>query len=183
MLFNWHFVFCRALVGFQSSVTHPCEPLHFGHVFVKEQLASPCHQQTNKFTLSRPRDFMSFLTKDRDSSVGCKSGDSIQTISQPSGEDLSTVQRVQSSGHAQAGSVDTGCTSTDWRRAPTATSDHFSAQPKDQSPSSCCSFTPTISFDCGVTKVDSVSSAGRCEALNQLGEILTNVEEAGRKEW
>ncbi|KAG7224445.1 hypothetical protein INR49_015075, partial [Caranx melampygus] len=175
-------------VEVQRSVMHPCEPVHFGHVFVKEQLTSACHHQTNEFTLSRPRDFISALTKDRDSSVGCRSGDFIQTISPPSGEDPSTVQRDQLSGQAQPNSVDTGCTSTDWRRASTATSGHLSEQPEDQSSSSCCSamsrpFTPTMTFDCGVTKVNSMSSAGTREALNQTREILTNVEETEKIEW
>ncbi|XP_054868243.1 mucin-2-like [Amphiprion ocellaris] len=48
----------------QELVMAPCEPLLFGHVVVKEQLMPACHQQTNGFTLSRPRDFISALTRD-----------------------------------------------------------------------------------------------------------------------
>lgn len=42
----------------------PCEPLQFGHILVKEQLTPACHHQTNEFTLTRPRDFISPVSKE-----------------------------------------------------------------------------------------------------------------------
>ncbi|XP_035535561.1 uncharacterized protein plekhg2 [Morone saxatilis] len=53
---------------FQEAVAAPCEPLLFGHMFVKEQLTPACQHQTNGFTLSRPRDFITALTKEKDPS-------------------------------------------------------------------------------------------------------------------
>lgn len=133
----------------------PCEPVHFGHVFVKEQLSSACHHQTNEFTLSRPRDFISALTKDRES----RPGDSTQTTSPPAEEDPTAAQGDQSAAR-------------------------LGAQPEDQSSSSCSSaavrpFTPTVTFDCGTAKLGSSSSAGRSEAR----ETLPNIEEMEKKDW
>ncbi|XP_059188093.1 uncharacterized protein plekhg2 [Centropristis striata] len=98
---------------YQDQVLAPCEPLLFGQMLVKEQLTPAGHHQTNSFTLSRPRDFISALTKDRDP----------QTLS-TSGENLSTLQRDFSSSQAQ-------CTSTDPSRHLLRTS------PGDQSSGLC----------------------------------------------
>lgn len=50
-------------------------------MFAKEQLTTTC-QQTNGFTLSRPRDFISAL-KERDSGVGCSLSENSQTSTTP----------------------------------------------------------------------------------------------------
>lgn len=116
----------------------PCEPLLFGHVFVKEQLTPACNHQTNGFTLSRPRDFISALTKEKDSSVGCRAADNSQT-SATLGEHPSTLLRDQLSSQAQAHSYIPGYTSTDTSLASTASRHHLRTQPEDQRSSVCCS--------------------------------------------
>ncbi|XP_056230946.1 mucin-17-like [Seriola aureovittata] len=173
-------------VDFQRSVMPPCEPLLFGHVFVKEQLTSACHHQMNDFTLSRPRDFISALTKERDSVVGCRSGDKSQTSSQSPRENPVTSQRDQSSNQAQDNSYDPGRTSSDRCMASTSARSHLSAQPEDESYSSCCSATntpstPTMTLDCGVTKLSSTCFAGKDEALHQNREVYTDTEETEKK--
>ncbi|XP_042342019.1 mucin-5AC-like [Plectropomus leopardus] len=60
---------------FRETAVAPCEPLLFGHMFVREQLTPDCHHQTNGFTLSRPRDFISAVTKERDSQSSTAPGD------------------------------------------------------------------------------------------------------------
>ncbi len=167
----------------------PCEPLLFGHVFVKEQLTPECHHQTNGFSLSRPRDFISALTKERDSSVGCRSDDNSQTFTTP-GENPSTSLRHQPSSQAQADSYNPRYASTDTSLAYTASRYHLKTQPEDQSFSLCCSagnrhLTSTRTLDCRVTEFRdncSTSFMGRGEALNQNGEIYSETAEREKKE-
>lgn len=149
----------------------PCEPLLFGHVFVKEQLTPECHHQTNAFPLSRPRDFISALTKERDSSVGC---DNSKTSTTP-GENPSTSH--QSSSQAQANSYNPGYTSTDTSLASTASRRHLKTQPEDQSFSLCCSasnrpLTSTMTLDCRVTEFRD----------NCSGKVYSDTEEREKRE-
>lgn len=145
----------------------PCEPpVLFGHVFVKEQLTPACHDQTNRFTLSRPRDFISTLAKERDSSVDCRSDENPQTLT-TSLENSPTLQRD-------------GYTSTDLSAASTASRHHLRTQPEDQSP-----LMSTLTSDCQVTEFrDSCcpSSARTEEALNQNGEVYSDTEETEKKD-
>ncbi|KAF3848195.1 hypothetical protein F7725_021223 [Dissostichus mawsoni] len=53
--------------NFQEPASAPCDPLLIGQVFEKEDLTPACQSQSNAFTLSRPRDFISALNKERDS--------------------------------------------------------------------------------------------------------------------
>lgn len=166
-----------------------CEPLLFGHAFVKEQLTTAGHHQTNGFTLSRPRDFISALTKERDSSVGCRSGDNSQT-STTSGENPPTSLKDQSSSRAQANSYNSGDASTDMPLASTASRHLLRTQPEDQSSSLCFSASTsplmsTVDMDCRVTEfMDncSTSSTGTGGALNQNGEICSDTEETEKRE-
>lgn len=142
-------------------MTTPCEPPLFSHMFVKEQLTPACHQQTNGFTLSRPRDFISALTKERDASVGCRFGDNSQTSATP-GESYNSLD-----------------TSADISLASTASRHHLRTQPEDQS-SSFVPLTSTVNLDCSVTEFRdncSTSSTRRGEALNQNQEIYSDTEE------
>ncbi|XP_044057476.1 mucin-5AC isoform X3 [Siniperca chuatsi] len=174
---------------FEETVIAPCEPLLFGHVFVKEQLTLACHHQTNGFTLSRPRDFISALTKERDSSVGCRSGDNSQTSTTP-GENPFTSLRDQSSSQAQANSHNSGDTSTDTSLASAASRHHLRTQPEDQSSSLCCSasnspLTSAMTLDCTDTEFRdycSTSSTGTGEALNQNEEVFSDTEETKKRE-
>ncbi|KAM8769181.1 uncharacterized protein AB9X84_000166 isoform 1-T1 [Acanthopagrus schlegelii] len=84
---------------FQQAVMAPCDPLLFGHVLVKEQLTPASQHQTNGFTLSRPRDFISALTKERDSSVDCSSGDNSQTSTTPGGNPSTVLTNSYNSGY------------------------------------------------------------------------------------
>lgn len=52
-----------------------CEPLLFSHVCNKEPVTASCAHQANRFPLSRPRDFISVLTKERDCSVSCNASE------------------------------------------------------------------------------------------------------------
>nr|XP_043887646.1 mucin-17 isoform X1 [Solea senegalensis] len=106
---------------FQETVTTPCEPLLFGHTFVKELLTPAYHQQANKFTLSRPRDFIS--------AGGCRSGVSSQMNSE---ENPSTTIREQSSSEIQANTYIPGHCSTERAVASTAPRHHLRAQTEDQ---------------------------------------------------
>ncbi|XP_029284307.1 mucin-17-like [Cottoperca gobio] len=174
---------------FQETVMAPCEPLQFDHVFLKEELTPPCHHQTNGFTLSRPRDFISALTKESDSSLGCKSSDNSQT-STTSGENQPTSLGDQLSCQAQAHSCYPGYTSTDALFASTASRRHLKTQADDQSCSLCCSasnspLTSTGNFDCRVTEFRdycSTSSTGRGVALNPNREIYSDIEEREKRE-
>uniref|UniRef100_A0A8C4GWH1 Pleckstrin homology domain containing, family G (with RhoGef domain) member 2 n=1 Tax=Dicentrarchus labrax TaxID=13489 RepID=A0A8C4GWH1_DICLA len=100
---------------FQEPVAALCEPLLFGHMFVKEQLTPACQHQTNGFTLSRPRDFITALTKERD----------------PSGENPSSSQ-------AQANSSNSGYPSaaSSWTSTASMTSDCRVTEVKDYSSTS-----------------------------------------------
>lgn len=129
----------------------PCEPQLFGHVFVKEQLTPDCHHQTNGFTLSRPRDFISALTKERDPSVDCRSGDNSQTFTTPE-ENASSSVSDRSSNPAQDKSYNPGFVSTETSLDSTASRHHVSAQPADQSSNLDCSasdipLTSTMTLD------------------------------------
>ncbi|XP_076002268.1 uncharacterized protein LOC142995181 isoform X2 [Genypterus blacodes] len=93
----------------QESTMLPSEPLMFGHVLVREQLSTACHQQTNGFTLSRPRDFISALSKERGFSVTHKS-DKDSLTSTMHGENQSTSPRDQG-GLLQNKDCNPGCTS------------------------------------------------------------------------
>ncbi|KAM7412502.1 hypothetical protein PAMA_020062 [Pampus argenteus] len=115
----------------ETAAVVPCEPLLFGHVFVKEQL-------TDGLTLSRPRDFISALTKDRDSSVDCRSGDNCQTFTTPE-ENASTSLTDRSSNLAQGQTSDPGYISADMSLALIGSRHHLSAQSEDQSSSLGCS--------------------------------------------
>ncbi|XP_040903084.1 serine-rich adhesin for platelets isoform X3 [Toxotes jaculatrix] len=173
----------------QRTAIVPCEPQLFGHVFVKEQLTSACHHQTNEFTLSRPRDFISALTKERDSSVCGRSGDNSQTSTIP-GENPAISLRDQSSSQVQANSDSPGHHSTDRPEASAASRHHLRAQPEDQSSSLCCSatnspLTSSLTLDCTVTEfrdLCSTSSAGRVKALNQSRQVYTDTEETDQRE-
>ena len=163
---------------------NPCEPLLFGHVFVKEQLTSACQHQMNEFTLSRPRDFISAFTKERDSSVSCRSGDNSQS-STTTGEIPSTLLRGQLPCQAQANSHSPGHTSTERTVASATSRYHSSAQLEDQSSSLRCSAansppTSTMPLDCRVTEFTelcSASSPRRGEALNQNQKVYTEKRE------
>lgn len=162
----------------------PCEPMLLGHAFVKEQLTSACHHQTNEFTLSRPRDFISALIKERDSSVGCRSGENSQT-STTTGENPSTSLRDQLSRQTRDDSYSPGHTATDTSVASAASGHHSSAQPEDQSSGLCCSSTnslstSTMTLDCQLTEfrdLGSASSVGGSEALNQNRDVYTEKRE------
>lgn len=163
----------------------PCEPL----LFVKEQLTLACHHQTNGFNLSRPRDFISALTKERDSSVGCRSGDNSQVSTTP-GENSSTSLRDPSSNQAQANSSSSGYTSTDTSLASTESRHHIRIQPEDQRSSLCCSarnspLTSTMTLDSTVTEFrdySSTSSTRRGKPVNQNGEVYSDTEDTEKRE-
>lgn len=103
----------------------PCEPLLFGHVLVKEQLTPACQHQTNGFTLSRPRDFISALSKDRDSSVDSRSDDNSQIFTAP--------EENEPANPTQDKSNNAGCISPDTSVVSTASRHQLSAQPEGQS--------------------------------------------------
>ncbi|XP_067451674.1 serine-rich adhesin for platelets isoform X2 [Thunnus thynnus] len=158
---------------FQETAMVPSDPLLFGHVLVKEQLTPACHHQTNGLALSRPRDFVSALTKERDSSVDCRSGDNSQTFTTPE-ENASTSLRCRSSSPAQDKryiiSTDTSLTST-------ASRNHLSAQPEDQSSSLGCSASDnplmsTTTLDRSVTEFRDY-----CEVLNHADTKETEKRE------
>ncbi|XP_027136068.1 mucin-12 isoform X2 [Larimichthys crocea] len=155
----------------QETVVAPCEPLLFGHVLVKETPA--CHHQTNGFTLSRPRDFISALTKEKDSNSGCISAENSQTSS-TSGENAST----------QASSYNSGFISTDTSRP------HLRTQTEDQSSSMCCSasnnpLTSTMTLDDRVTEFkdySSTSSTRKDEASDENGKICSDTNGTTKRE-
>nr|XP_020514002.1 uncharacterized protein LOC110002689 isoform X2 [Labrus bergylta] len=153
----------------QEKGVAPCEPLLFGHVFVKEQLTPTLPQQTSGIILSRPRDFISALTKERDSIVGCISDDICQYSTTP-GENASTLLRDQSSIQTQNNSYNSGSCSAE--RSSTASRYPHKTQPEDQSFSLCCSAnnSPLKTPDCRATNC-STSSTGRGEVLKPNGEI------------
>lgn len=148
-------------------MTSPSEPRLFG------QPTSASHHQMNEFTLSRPRDFIFALAKERDSSVGCRLFVNPQTSTIP-GANPSTALRDPSCSETQAynNTYNPGHTFTDRSVDCSASRHHFSAQPEDQSTGLCCSGTnsPLISsmtLDCRVTEFsDRCPPTGRGEALN-----------------
>ncbi|XP_034557524.1 pleckstrin homology domain-containing family G member 3, partial [Notolabrus celidotus] len=108
----------------QETAVTPSEPLLFGHVFVKEQLSLTCHQQANGVILSRPRDFISALTKDRDPQVGCGSDDIPQPLTgdsscAPTREESSSIQSYNSE-HSWAD------------KSSTASRSHLRTQPEEE---------------------------------------------------
>ncbi|XP_054455178.1 serine/arginine repetitive matrix protein 2 [Anoplopoma fimbria] len=127
----------------QDAVMTSSEPLLFGHVFVKEQPA--CHQ-TNGVTLSRPRDFISALAKERD----CRSSDNSQIHPSPEENPPS------------------------YNRSSPASRRHVRTQPEEQSSSLSCSATHSpLSLDRRVTEfrdLCSNASTGRGEDYSQSEE-------------
>lgn len=97
--YNLFLIYYLLTLDFQQAVMAPCDPLLFGHVLVKEQLMPASQHQTNGFTLSRPRDFISALTKERDSSVDCSSGDNSQTSTTPGGNPSTVLTNSYNSGY------------------------------------------------------------------------------------
>uniref|UniRef100_UPI0037E76E8A mucin-4 isoform X2 n=1 Tax=Semicossyphus pulcher TaxID=241346 RepID=UPI0037E76E8A len=158
----------RMLKRTESLKTDFKEPLLFGHVVVKEQLTPACHHQTNGIILSRPRDFISVMTKERDSSVAPISGDIFQTSSIP-GESVSTLQRDQSSTQAQTNSCKSGYTLDEMSLPSTTSSHHQRRQPEDHRATE-------FRDNC------SNSSTGRAVALKQDGEVISFTEEKGKRE-
>lgn len=170
-------------LDFHETVVNPCEPLQFGHILVKEQLTPACHHQTNGFTLSRPRDFISALTKEGDSSVGCRSGNKPHNVTIP-GENLSSSLRDQSSTQAQANCCNAGYTSADGSLSSTLCRRHLSTEAEDQSSGLFCSATnspliSTMTLDCTVTEFRdfcSSSSTASDKALNRNGEVYSETD-------
>lgn len=101
----------------------PGEPLHFGHILIKEQLTAACHHQTTEFTLSRPRDFISAVS----------SGNKAQNFYS------STSLRDQSSSQSQADLCSPGYAPADGSLSSTPCGRGLSAQAEDQSSSLLCS--------------------------------------------
>ncbi|XP_076591878.1 uncharacterized protein plekhg2 isoform X2 [Chaetodon auriga] len=166
---------------FQGTEMTPCEPLLVGHVLVREQLTSACHHQTNGFTLSRPRDFISALAKERDSSVSCTSDDNSQTFTTP--EDNPSISlKDQPSSQAQANSCNSRYTSTDASLASAVSKNQLRPQPEDQSSTVTASNGPllsTMTLDCRVTELRdscSTSSTGQDDALSQNRDIYSDTE-------
>lgn len=116
----------------------PCESLPVRHVSVEEQLTAACHHQTNGFTLSRPRDFISAWSKEQDSSTDCRSGDNSPTSVTPENRQ-NTPLRNQSSSLTQDESD--RCDSADMSSASTAAMHHPGVRPEDQGSSRGCSGT------------------------------------------
>ncbi|CAI5692541.1 unnamed protein product [Oreochromis niloticus] len=123
---------------FQEAAMEPVEPQLFGHVFVKEQLTTTCHQQTNGFSLSRPRDFISALTRERDSGVGHTLSETSQTSTTPQ-ENPATLLSNQSSSLTQVNSYEHRYTSPGASSSSTTTIQHLRTQAEDWSSSLCCS--------------------------------------------
>lgn len=108
----------------------PCESLPVRHVSVEEQLTAACRHQTNGFTLSRPRDFIS--------STDYRSGDNSPTSVTPENKQ-NTSLRNQSSSLTQDESD--RCHSADMSSASTAAMHHPGVHPEDQGSSRGCSGT------------------------------------------
>lgn len=135
----------------------PCEPLHFGHVLVKEQLTPVCHHHTNGLTLSRPRDFISALTKEGDTSMGYRSDNKPQNFN-TTGENPSAFLRDQLCGQAQANCCIPAYDSADKSLSSTPCGHDLSAQDDN----------------CKVTEfrdLCSSSCTARDKALYQNGEV------------
>ncbi|XP_067363214.1 mucin-2-like isoform X2 [Channa argus] len=157
---------------FQETAVAPSEPQLFGHLFVTEQLTPACPQM-NGFTLSRPRDFLSAVTKQKQS----RSRDNAQT---------SNVAGDQSSSEAQADCSNAVNTLTQSSLASTASGPQHNAQAEDHSSTFFCSATnspsmPTMTLDCGVTELGKFclpSSSERDKRLDWNREVYTETEEA-----
>ncbi|XP_041657470.1 uncharacterized protein plekhg2 isoform X2 [Cheilinus undulatus] len=175
------------ITDFQETVMGPCEPLLFGHVFVKEQFTPTCHQQTNGVILSRPRDFISALAKESDSTVTCRSDDICQCPTIPGGNP-STLPRQKSSIQAQSQSCNAGSSSAE--KFSTASRHHFKTEPEDPGFGLCCSAnnSPLMSamdLDCGATKFKencTNSSKGKDKALTQNGDVYLDTEDMDKEE-
>ncbi|XP_026234121.1 uncharacterized protein plekhg2 isoform X3 [Anabas testudineus] len=142
---------------FQEIAVSPCEPLHFGHVLVKEQLTPVCHHHTNGLTLSRPRDFISALTKEGDTSMGYRSDNKPQNFN-TTGENPSAFLRDQLCGQAQANCCIPAYDSADKSLSSTPCGHDLSAQDDN----------------CKVTEfrdLCSSSCTARDKALYQNGEV------------
>lgn len=131
-------IFHCFFLDFQEAAMEPVEPQLFGHVFVKEQLTTTCHQQTNGFSLSRPRDFISALTRERDSGVGHTLSETSQTSTTPQ-ENPATLLSNQSSSLTQVNSYEHRYTSPGASSSSTTTIQHLRTQAEDWSSSLCCS--------------------------------------------
>ncbi|XP_029923211.1 mucin-5AC-like isoform X3 [Myripristis murdjan] len=123
----------------QEMVVVPCEPLLFGHVFVREQLSPPHHHQTSGYTFSRPRDFISALSQERDSIQASQSGSEASLSSATSRENLATLPRDQLSSLAKDKSYSPGFASADIPLTSAPSRDQLQTRPEDQSSSHGCS--------------------------------------------
>lgn len=135
----------------------PCEPLMFGHVLVREQLSTARHHQMNGFTLSRPRDFISALSKERGFSVSHKS-DTDSLMSTMAGENQSTSPRGQFFNLPQDKGCNPGCTSNYIASASTASRHEL-------------------------RDYRSAFVTERAEVVNHNGAVHSDAEETEKPEW
>ncbi|KAM9317870.1 uncharacterized protein KZ484_022305 [Pholidichthys leucotaenia] len=146
---------------FQKTLLSPCEPSLFNHVLVREQITPPHHQQTNGVTLSRPRDFISALTKERDIVLSSSSSENLETAV-PSRESPCTIPTYQSTSQVQTNGYNPGYNSVE---ASTMT---FNYKFKDVTDSSARS---------GKANMDPVSEVKqKLDGLEQSGELLLNTQ-------
>ncbi|XP_068172613.1 serine-rich adhesin for platelets [Antennarius striatus] len=168
---------------FQVSVMPSREPLPL----VKEQLIALSHNQTNGVILSRPRDFISALSKERDSSVACRSGDKSQPSPKP-GEHLTTPQSDQTSSQAQACSHNRRAASPDMPSVSKESRHDFKTQPEHQSSSSCYSTSNSLLMSAAALDHRIAEFMDYCSASSAMtdeafdGELYSENEETDRKE-
>lgn len=155
-------------------VVSPSEPLLFGHMLVNEQLTLACHHQTNDFTLSRPRDFISALTKEKNSSEACSSGNNSHMFTVP-------VKNIQSSSQVKTNTYNPINTSTDRSLALTASEHPLSTQTEHERSSLSCTATNSHYRFTECRNICS-SSPGSDKALGLNEEINSETEEAEKTE-
>lgn len=133
-----------------------CEPLLFSHVCKKEPMTASCAHQANRFPLSRPRDFISVLTKERDCSVSCNASENRGTLPTTL-ENSPTLLKDQALSQTKSSSPGT------------ASIDSQSAQLQSAS---------NMTLNCGVTEF--MRYSGSC--FEGRDEVFSDTENTGKRD-
>ncbi|KAM4627696.1 uncharacterized protein ACJ7VT_002650 [Polymixia lowei] len=163
---------------YQEPVIAACEPLLFGHMFVREQLPA-AHHQTNGYTLSRPRDFISALSQEQCSNLGYHSSDTSNTSGTPRDNLQSTTPGHEVSNLPQDKSYNPGCSSTERPLTSSPLRDHLTSLPEERSSSLGCAssegaLTSTMALDLGSALAREDRSASPTDRASSLVYSPTN---------
>lgn len=153
-------LFCLSDSKKMTMASPSYESLLFSHVCNKEPVTASRAHQANRLPLSRPRDFISVLTKERDCSVSCNASENPGTLP-TSLENSPTLLKGQALSQAKSSSPGT------------ASVDSQSAQPEYRRQSAS-----DMTLNCGVNEI--MKYSGSCSEGKD--EVFTDMEKTGKRD-